>query len=338
MKSEWRRPPRNGVEAESAPGAAPQNLEARQVALGTQAQDWLGEDSRSRHTGDGPGTQRSRNARRSPASARSTGTLKSVNAVSQRRPPKDQVSAPNLPSPQRSRAGRFRRYLTVILVPTLASKIRPGTFEESYRVSLERWKQESPDPGLTLGVGLSDGLFVDRLMSMFPFTKDTRILEIGPGYGRIVREVLQRRIPFASYVGVDLSPRNVQFLTTRYGSANVRFVEGEVDKLTAEEPFDLVYASLTFQHFYPDFGRTLAHLRTLMRAGSARRIIFDVPERKWYHPFSMYYEAGKRGTNFTRVYSKANILRLVEGAGLSLRSVGPINFTQVRSNLLIEAG
>jgi 16S rRNA A1518/A1519 N6-dimethyltransferase RsmA/KsgA/DIM1 with predicted DNA glycosylase/AP lyase activity len=39
------------------------------------------------------------------------------------------------------------------------------------------------------------------------FTPNDKILEIGPGYGRLLKTALDRKIPFQSYAALELSNR-----------------------------------------------------------------------------------------------------------------------------------
>ncbi len=110
--------------------------------------------------------------------------------------------------------------------------------------------------------------FVDILASRRIWDERTRIVEIGPGYGRIIEAILQRGLPVSHYTGLELSAARIARLKKRYPAQRVSFIEGDIlGSVTLNESADLVFGAAVFEHFYPDFG---AALRTISGFGAGR--------------------------------------------------------------------
>jgi SAM-dependent methyltransferase len=230
----------------------------------------------------------------------------------------------------------FKRVVVERALPTLRSKVRPQEFKLARAHSLSRWVETSPTAGLTLGVELTGDTFVDFLGRHFAFDSDSRLLEIGPGYGRILHSLIDRGLPFHSYLGLDLSARNVAYLGAAVTNRRVRFERGDVDSFAGNDRFDLVFASLTFQHFYPTFERHLANL--LPRLSPNGVVAFDLLERRWFYPFAEYFEVKGGATTYVRVYRPGELGRLSRRAGGRLVALDSVELLPGRSNLGVVVG
>ena len=78
--------------------------------------------------------------------------------------------------------------------------------------SKTRWRNAAPTLSLTWDVPLSGDPFVKKVLSYHPFGADKAVLEIGPGYGRLLKSMLEHGVPMRHYLGVDISENNVQLL------------------------------------------------------------------------------------------------------------------------------
>jgi SAM-dependent methyltransferase len=136
------------------------------------------------------------------------------------------------------------------------------------------------------------------------FRSTDRILEIGPGYGRLLKTALERRVSFASYTGVDLSPARVQKLNDQFGSGKIRFFVGDIDTWHGTEKFDVVICSSTFEHLYPDCRKAIENISTQLAADATMFIDFINVEqsRTFFEP---------DGT-FIRMYSQAEARDIFE--------------------------
>src|ERR1700724_3925539 len=95
----------------------------------------------------------------------------------------------------------------------------------------------------------------DSLWALFqeyrPFSANDRILETGPGYGRLLRTALERNVQFRSYTGLELSKARVDRLHQEFDLDTVDFVAADIDTWTSTDRFDLVICSSTFEHLHP---------------------------------------------------------------------------------------
>lgn len=193
--------------------------------------------------------------------------------------------------------------------------------------SKTRWVRSTPDTALTWGVDLTGAAFVAKAVQHGAFGPDKDVLEIGPGYGRLLRAVTAGGVPFRSYTAVDISPRNLDYLRGEF--PGVRFVHGDVETVALEGRYDAVLSSLTFKHLYPTFGAALVHLATFVRAGG--RFCFDLLEGE----VEPYFEAG--GTNYLRYYTRPEVERIVTAAGLELAAFDEVEHDPDHRRLLVIA-
>jgi SAM-dependent methyltransferase len=135
------------------------------------------------------------------------------------------------------------------------------------------WRNAKPTAALTWNAEMTGDAFVDRMTKLRgPLG---RVLEIGPGYGRVLRTLLERAVAFDSYTGVDISEQNVAHLKQTFTDQRLKFVHSDIFEFVDEQPYNTVYSSAVFMHIYPDIGGILRRCRELLRAGGA--ICFDVP-------------------------------------------------------------
>lgn len=142
--------------------------------------------------------------------------------------------------------------------------------------SKQRWNSANPDALLTWGRQLSGDTFVRLARRHFGFTSNTIVVEIGPGYGRILRSLLDDGVPFGAYLGVELSTPNYEWLKGRFQSPRIHFSNSSVDSVTLDRTFDVCLSSLTFKHFYPTFDTAITNLSK--QAGQSGQLIFDLIE------------------------------------------------------------
>jgi SAM-dependent methyltransferase len=158
-------------------------------------------------------------------------------------------------------------------VPAGDSKLDRGGAKDA---SKSRWRGAQPDHELTWGVPLTGDAFVAKMQEHFRLGPTSSVVEIGPGYGRLLRSLLGSGLPFGQYVGVDLSAPNCAWLDGKYGRANVSFLNGEASSVSLPRPYDLLVSSLTLKHVYPTFE---AAVRNLARQGAPNAtMVFDLME------------------------------------------------------------
>ncbi|HET6158078.1 MAG TPA: class I SAM-dependent methyltransferase [Dongiaceae bacterium] len=195
-----------------------------------------------------------------------------------------------------------------------------------WELSRARWREAEPDLALTWNEAL-DGLgFIDAVNRYAGFDAQKRLLEIGPGYGRLIESMLERGYRFRSYLGLDISNKNIEFLTGKYPGSRMKFVQGDAELVSLPEKFDVIYSSATFHHFYPD-NRQL--LRNLAKALSAKGVLcFDLIEgnKAWFD-----------GATYMRWYERAEITAILEESNLRLVQFDEVQHTQKRKRLFVVA-
>jgi SAM-dependent methyltransferase len=198
--------------------------------------------------------------------------------------------------------------------------------ERTHERSQERWSSASPDEELTFGRALTGDAFVAKAELSGAFGDGKTVVEIGPGYGRLLDAALRRGVPFARWVGVDLSPHNVAHLRERFGvDGRCEFVNEDAERVALDGPADTVLSSLTLKHIYPSFEATLANLARQLNRGAT--IVIDLIEGerryfqddartyiRWYTPdevTGIFGRCGCQVTAFDRVEHDPDHVRLL---------------------------
>src|SRR5436853_7504256 len=96
-------------------------------------------------------------------------------------------------------------------------------YERLLTLSQVRWRSDEPDAGLTWGVRMVGDEFVRFLVSHVTLDDTSTIVEIGPGYGRILETLLEQGLPFRRYIGLEISPARVAHLRERFRGPRVEF-------------------------------------------------------------------------------------------------------------------
>lgn len=176
-----------------------------------------------------------------------------------------------------------------------------------------RWRGNEADKHLTWGMIWDGSAFVEATRKRVSFTPSTSILEIGPGYGRLLDQILKEGLLFQSYLGLDLSQGRINRLTEKYqGDERVKFLLGDVETFQLDQRFDLCISSATFVHLYPDCSKALRNIERHLKPGGY--LAFDV------HPKpepSNGPSGGWHGDTYACAYAPSDIEKLVAGTKLS---------------------
>ncbi len=200
--------------------------------------------------------------------------------------------------------------------------------EDAWERSRQRWRTAQPTANLTWGAQISGDAFIAKADRYGVFGSGRVILEIGPGYGRLLDSVLERGLEFERFIGLDLSADNVAHLTQRFSDERVRFVEGDAERLRLEEPVDAVISSLTFKHLFPSFEGVLANLAPQLRPGGS--LVFDLIEGE-----RRYFEDD--GVTYIRWYSRDEIETILASSGLELVAFDEVRHVPEMARLLVVA-
>jgi len=200
--------------------------------------------------------------------------------------------------------------------------------EEAWERSRTRWRAAEPTANLTWDVRLTGDAFIDRAEQYGAFGDGRRIVEVGPGYGRLLATALARELPFASFTGVDLSERNVAHLSQTFADERVSFVCEDVEEVRFAEPVDAVLSSLTFKHLFPSFERALGNLAGQMAPGGI--VLFDLIEGS-----RRFFEDD--GVTYIRWYERGEIEGLLRACGLELVAFEEVRHHPTLARLLVIA-
>jgi SAM-dependent methyltransferase len=185
----------------------------------------------------------------------------------------------------------------------------PQWREYLYRRSRNRWAGDEQDLDLTWGFELPGGPFVAKLTEHGLLDEATPldVLEIGPGYGRLLMALREAGAPVASFTGLDLSAARIARLGERFGDERTSFVAGDVVELDDAGRYDLCISSLTFKHLFPDFERAATRIHAALRPGGCLAIdLVEGRMQQFQHDHS---------ETFIRAYSRDETEALLQRAG-----------------------
>ncbi len=186
-----------------------------------------------------------------------------------------------------------------------------------------RWRGDEPDAGLTWGSIMTGDSFFDEVEKHFRFTSYTRVLEIGPGYGRLLKTLLDRGHPFASFCGVDLSEARVDKLRRQFGDDRIRFEIGDCSQYKLSQSFDIGLCSATFEHLYPSIEQTLVNLRSQIDLNGVLFVDFIMHDED-LSLSQAYFEEESIGGAYVRIYSLQELERLFDQTSFTIQAANPL--------------
>jgi SAM-dependent methyltransferase len=178
-----------------------------------------------------------------------------------------------------------------------------------------RWRSAPPDSGLTWGEEVSGEAAVEVARSHGVFGPGRTVVEIGPGYGRVLRSCLAAGIEFERYIAIDLSAQNVEHLRGAFEDPRIEIRLGDAETASIGEPVDAIISFLTFKHLYPSFEAALSNLGPQLRDGGL--VVFDLlpGSRAYFH---------RDEATFIRHYTESEVTGILTRAGLE-----PVAFDRV---------
>jgi SAM-dependent methyltransferase len=176
-----------------------------------------------------------------------------------------------------------------------------------------RWRGDEPAEGLTWGRLMTGDTLWDLYLRTRRFGARDRLLEIGPGYGRLARTALERGVPFAAYTGLELSAARVGQLCLAFSDDRLRWLQGDIDDWESDDRFDVAIASSTFEHLYPDCRKALTNLRRHLAHGAFAFIDFLPIDGEGRQAF--------QADHFARLYPREELTRIFEECGYRVRAI-----------------
>ena len=162
--------------------------------------------------------------------------------------------------------------------------------------SLVGWALESPFYGRITGTGTT--------LKRIGLKPGQRVLEIGPGPGRLLLPAAQSVLPGGEVVGIDIQPGMVKRLKDRTTAAkmtNLTAILGDATKpIVPPASFDVVFLVTTLGEI-PDRAAVLAQAFRALKSGGVLSVSEMLPDP--------HYQ------------SKSTLKRLAEEAGFRLQSI-----------------
>jgi len=97
-------------------------------------------------------------------------------------------------------------------------------FDEMFTVSQDRWKGDEEDQNLTWGRMMTGDSFFEVVNNYYSLSDNELIFEIGPGYGRLLKTILDNNLPFNKFLGIELSQNRVDRLNEAFGNEESGFL------------------------------------------------------------------------------------------------------------------
>ncbi|KKK91027.1 hypothetical protein LCGC14_2717090 [marine sediment metagenome] len=134
--------------------------------------------------------------------------------------------------------------------------------DDAWNRSRTRWRSDEQEECLTWGARWTGHAFVAKLLHFCKAQSRGKILEIGPGYGRILEGLLKEKVPFEKYVGIELSPSRTRRLSKRFADDHrISFLVDDVETFMLSNRFSLCFSSATFSHLFPNFKKAAVNIR-----------------------------------------------------------------------------
>jgi len=142
--------------------------------------------------------------------------------------------------------------------------------------AISRWKESGPNKGLTWGKIISGDAFIELAKKYDIFSPEKSILELGPGYGRILSSVISKKIPFKHYTGLDISQKSFQELEKKFSDENIDFELGDFKSVKLKRKYDIVLSSAVLKHQFPTFYESLKNIHNFINNSGI--FFFDLRE------------------------------------------------------------
>jgi ubiquinone/menaquinone biosynthesis C-methylase UbiE len=191
-----------------------------------------------------------------------------------------------------------------------------------------RWEISNPDVHLTWGEEISGDAFITQAMSYDLFGKDKNVLEIGPGYGRLLTSMLKKEVEFAGYLGVDISESQVHHLSKSFADENTNFVQGNAETFNTDNRFDVLISSLTLKHIFPTFEKAIGNVSRFMNPGALTFIDFIEGDSRKFED---------DGQTYVRHYTRDELTNIMGVAGFEIVNFDVVKHTDEHSRLVVIA-
>ncbi|HEV3203338.1 MAG TPA: class I SAM-dependent methyltransferase [Gemmataceae bacterium] len=202
---------------------------------------------------------------------------------------------------------------------TLKNAKKVITESDLVELSQMRWKGDEEEEKLTWGAMMTGDTFVNVVLKHHRFTGTETILEVGPGYGRLLTNILERKVPFAKYLGMEISQARVARLTKKFQAPHIRFVPADILNDTFDVQGDIFICSSTFEHLFPSMAKALDNIRTMARPGMKVFIDFIVFGND--QALNAGGASFENTTAYIRIYSRSELESFFPKAGFRILDI-----------------
>jgi len=200
--------------------------------------------------------------------------------------------------------------------------------EELEKDARRRWQNSRPESDLTWSRQLPGNAFIRCAMGYDLFGPDRSILEIGPGYGRLLEAMEQEGAEYADYLGIDISANQIDFLTGKFGNSRREFLLGDVETITTNRRFDSVISSLTFKHLFPTFEKAMTNIAQMMNPDGKVFIDFIEGDRRLFE---------EDGVTFIRQYTREELQHIMNSTGFHVIAFDQVEHSPQFTRLVVIA-
>ena len=125
--------------------------------------------------------------------------------------------------------------------------------------------------------------YTSRLTEFFLVNKVTRVLDFGCGDGKVL-QAFAKKYPHVSFVGVDLSEKNISLARDKYSSSNISYhrVSGGVEDISHLGSFDLIFSFSVVQYFDVPSMKILSHQLKGLLNPQGVLVHMSIPDSKHY--------------------------------------------------------
>jgi SAM-dependent methyltransferase len=189
-------------------------------------------------------------------------------------------------------------------------------------LSKQRWRGDEPDNGLTWGVRMVGDEFIRFLRDRTALNGSSVVVEIGPGYGRILQAFLQAGLPFQRYIGIEISKARVERLRQQFQDPRIEFREADIlADFDLNGVADLTFSSAVFEHLYPDFSIALNTISRFTRPGGAVVIDFIRDDNDTDRAAAWFDKE-----TYMRLYPSKELKEFFQKSGLHVQDIRRISF------------
>lgn len=136
------------------------------------------------------------------------------------------------------------------------------------------------------------------------FRPGEKVLEIGPGPGRLLIPAAQRVLPGGEVVGIDIQPKMIERLeknAARAGVTNLTVIPGDATRPhVPESSFDLVFLCTTLGEI-PDRAAALAQSFRALRSGGRLSVTELIPDPHYQSRSTVRRHAEAAGFRFVSI-------------------------------------